>query len=288
MKNTKGRILADETFPLCIVTESESFVDTIERARKALHEAIEIKYFYEGTSTLLIGHETVTATAGDVIVINPYEFHTTVDYGEEKGRYHLFMIPPDVFAEYADGGAELKHRLITGELSFMTKPPVTDRMKALLSAAIEEANQIEAHHRLALRGLMLALFAQLMRNGIEDTSGAPPRSSSARHYMLIEPALRHIRDAYNTHITVEGLAALCSVSKYHFCRVFKSVTGMTVTQYLNDYRLSIAETMLKNTAKPIAEIAWLCGFEDEGYFCRLYKKRFGTSAGKRRENHPKK
>ena len=284
MADTKGQIFADDAFPLCVLTERESFVDTIERARKAVHEAIEIKYFYEGTSTLLIGHETVTAAAGDVIVINPYEFHTTVDYGEEKGRYHLFMIPPDVFAEYADGAAGLKHRLITGELSFMTKPPCTDRIKEILSAAAEEAKGIEPHHRLALRGLMLALFAHLMRSGMKEAPGESPRSSAARHYMLIEPALRYIRDTYTEHITVEGLAALCSVSKYHFCRVFKGVTGMTVTQYLNDYRLRIAETMLKKTAKPITEIAWLCGFEDESYFCRLYKKRFGVSAGRYRES----
>ena len=283
MEETKGRIFADEAFPMQIVTDSASFLDTPERARKAVHEAIEIKYFYEGSSTLLIGRKTVTAEAGDLIVINPYEFHTTVDYGEKKGRYHLFMIPPDVFSEFADDAASLKHRLISGELSFITKPPCTDRIRELLSAAVEEAKGKQAHHRLALRGLMLALAAHLMRGGMHARAEENPRSSTAKSYMLIEPALRHIRDAFAEHITVEGLAALCSVSKYHFSRVFKAVTAMTVTGYLNDYRLSIAETMLKNTAKPIAEIAWLCGFEDESYFCRLYKKRFGISAGRYRE-----
>ena len=284
MPNTKGRILADETFPLCIVTESESFVDTIERARKALHEAIEIKYFYEGTSTLLIGRRTVTARAGDVIVINPYEFHATVDDGKDKGRYHIFMIPPDFFAPIADDLPGLKHKLITGQLSFLSKPTVTARMREILSSAVEEAKNAEPHHRLALRGLILELFAVLMRDGLHAAREEAPRTGTVRHYMLIEPALRHIRDGYATHITVEELATLCSVSKYHFCRTFKSVTGMTVMQYLNDYRLSIADTMLKSTGKPIAEISWLCGFEDEGYFCRLYKKRFGAVASKRREN----
>ena len=283
MKNTKGHIFPDEAFPISIVTERESDVDTIEKARKALHEAIELKYFYEGTSTLLIGRRTVTAKAGDLIVINPYEFHATVDYGKEKGRYHIFMVPPDFFAPFADGLPNFKHKLITGQLSFPTKPQVTDRIKKILSDAAEETKSMDTHHRLALRGLMLELFALLMRQGLQSTSEEAPRTSTVRHYALVEPALRHIRDRYATHMTVEELAALCSVSQYHFCRTFKSVTGMTVMQYLNDYRLSIADTMLKNTDKPVSEIAWLCGFEDESYFCRLYKKRFGTSAGKRRE-----
>lgn len=283
MADTKGRIFADKSFPLCIVTESESGIDTIEGARKALHEAIEIKYFYEGTSTLLIGRQTVTAQAGDLIVINPYEFHATVDDGKEKGRYHIFMIPPDFFASFADDGASLSHRLITGELSFATKPPCDDRIREILARAVDETQAMDAHHRLALRGLMLELFALLMRTGMTATAADAPRSSSARHYTLIEPALRHIRDKYAARLTVEELAALCSVSQYHFCRTFKAVTGMTVMQYLNDYRLSIADTLLQNTAKSISEIAWLCGFEDESYFCRLYKKRFGESAGKRKK-----
>ena len=286
MECEKGRIFADESFPLCVITESESGIDTIERARKALHEAIEIKYFYEGTSTLLIGEKTVTAKAGDIIVINPYEFHATVDYGEQKGRYHIFMIPPDVFMPFADDGAALKHKLITGKLSFPTRPTAPDRIRRILEGAVEEANKMDVHYRLALRGLTMELFAVLMRDGME-TSEEGARDFSARHYALVEPALRHIRDAYETRITVQTLCALCSVSKYHFCRVFKTVTGTTVTQYLNHYRLSIADAMLKNTEKTVSEIAWLCGFEDESYFCRLYKKRFGTSAGKGRAKREK-
>lgn len=63
----------------------------------ALHENVEIKCFYEGTATLLIESQTVRVKAGDVVVINPYEFHATVDTGEEKGKYHLFMLPLDYF-----------------------------------------------------------------------------------------------------------------------------------------------------------------------------------------------
>ena len=64
----------------------------------ALHEDIEIKCFYEGTATLLIESQTVSVKAGDVVVINPYEFHATVDTGEEKGKYNLFMLPLDYFS----------------------------------------------------------------------------------------------------------------------------------------------------------------------------------------------
>ena len=43
-------------------------------------------------------------------------------------------------------------------------------------------------------------------------------------------------------------------------------------EYLRDYRLAIADTLLINTEKSIADIAELCGFESSNYFCRCYKK----------------
>ena len=67
------------------------------------------------------------------------------------------------------------------------------------------------------------------------------------------------------------------VSKYHFCRVFKEVIGMSAIQYLNYYRLKIADALLQSTDKPINEIATAVGFDDTSYFSKLYKKAFGTS-----------
>jgi AraC-like DNA-binding protein len=53
--------------------------------------------------------------------------------------------------------------------------------------------------------------------------------------------------------------------------------GMSAIQYLNSYRLKIAHTMLQSTGVRIREIAYACGFEDVGYFCRLYKRKFGMT-----------
>ena len=50
-------------FPFIISRDVTSWVDNVETVRKALHEAIEIKYFYEGTATLLIGTNTISVQA---------------------------------------------------------------------------------------------------------------------------------------------------------------------------------------------------------------------------------
>ncbi len=282
MKRDHDLIFEDDHFLIRIDPARESGIDKLEDARRALHEAIEIKYFYEGTSTLLIGRKTVVAQAGDVIVINPYEFHATVDYGKEKGKYHLFMISPDFFSEFETELSELRHRLLSGQISFTTLIQNDERLCHVLSLAAEEIQKKAPHYRLALRGLVMELFAHLMRIGIQNAPCDDARKQTAHRYRVIEPALRRIRDGYAEHLSVEELASLCAISKYHFCRIFKSVVGMTALQYINDYRLSIADTLLKNTDHTVLQVAQLCGFEDESYFCRLYKKRFGFTTGKRR------
>ncbi len=281
MAQNNEHFFEDESFPIRLDICRESGIDRVEDARRAIHEAIEIKYFYEGSSTLLLGRNTVVASAGDVVVINPYEFHATVDYGTEKGKYHLLMISPDFFPDVTPEVSDFKRRLLSGQISFCPLFRGNTELSHILSRTVEEVQQKKEGYRVAVHGLMLQLLSHLLRTATETVSPDEARAHAARHYSVVEPALRRIRDGFCERLTVDTLSSLCSVSKYHFCRVFKSVTGMTVMQYVNDYRLTIADTMLKNTNLTIARISGLCGFEDESYFCRCYKKRFGHPAGKR-------
>ena len=86
MKKPEDIYFHDKSFPLLIKRDRVSTVNEVGITIQAIHEAIEIKYFYEGRATLLIGSEAVEAREGDVIIMNPYEFHATVDYSEGRAR----------------------------------------------------------------------------------------------------------------------------------------------------------------------------------------------------------
>ncbi len=250
----------------------------------ALHEEIEIKCFYEGASTLLIGNRTVNVKAGDVVVINPYEFHSTVDCGEDstRGRYHLFMIPLDFLGTIGAGELKLRPLLLSGNKAFKTLFSQDKRLFDLLFRVATECMEQREHYVAAVSGLMLEAFVLLLRQGLCDTGKADRGSDSLRSYHLIEPALRHIRDYYTSPINVDQLAALCNVSKHYFCHVFKTVTQKSAMEYLREYRIKVADVMLTNTDESVSQIAEECGFESVAYFCRAYKRQFGVSPGKRR------
>ena len=239
----------------------------------ALHEELEIKCFYEGSATLLVESKSVSVKAGDVVVINPYEFHATVDVGEEKGAYHLFMLPLDYFS----GVPELNlHRLFFGEgKKFTTLLAGEPRLHGLLMEAAEEIRQGLPGQELMVKSLLMTFFAHLLRSGLEDADSSG--KSSQRLYSVIEPALRCIKNEYPRTMTVEELAGRCKVSKHYFCRVFKSVTKKSAMEYLRDYRLQVANALLSGTDSPVGEIAERCGFESPNYFSRCYKRYYGKS-----------
>jgi len=263
---------------------STSFIAGVGSPSCALHEEIEIKCFYEGASTLLIGNRTVNVKAGDIVVINPYEFHSTVDCGDQsiKGKYHLFMIPLDFFATIGAGDVKLRPLLLSDSKAFKTLFSQDKHLFELLSRVASECMKKEEHYTAAVSGLMLEVLVHLLRCGLCDTGTADRGSDHLRSYHLIEPALRHIRDCYRTPISVDHLATLCNVSKHYFCHIFKTVTQKSAMEYLREYRIKIADVMLSNTDKSVSRIAEECGFESVAYFCRAYKRHFGVSPGKRR------
>ena len=285
MKHLEDINFADESFPIKIITYRSSFINKLDTAASAFHEAVEIKYFYEGESTMIIGSETVHAKVGDVIVINPYEFHTTVDYGKsEQGKYHLFMIGLDFFEGARCSNVNLRRHLLENRVTLKTKISDNDVIKGILDRIVQKYTECGNYSNLAIYGLVAELFAELLNN----TTGANTEiqtKDTLSYYAMIEPALRMIRDGYSGRFDVEELADACRISKFHFCRIFKTVMGMSAIHYLNYHRLKIADTLLKNTDRAVGEIAAMCGFDDASYFSRIYKKHFGLTPKQAKETN---
>ncbi|MBQ3140424.1 MAG: helix-turn-helix domain-containing protein [Clostridia bacterium] len=254
-----------------------SNIDNINDISGVFHEEVEIKFFYEGSSTLLIGKETIVTQPGDVVVINPYEFHSTVDYGESKGIYHLLMVGLDFFDDGGRNCPDLR-QIFTGErTSFQTLIRGNERLGHIITDIVWELNLHKNRYEQVVYGLMQQLFALLLRDYRSAGELELPTAKDIHYYDVIRPAIRKIRKDYAQHIGVDELAAMCNISKYHFCRIFKAVTGTSVVQYQNEYRLQIADVFLKKSNRSISEIAELCGFEDICYFSRCYKKHYGVS-----------
>ena len=96
---------------------------------------------------------------------------------------------------------------------------------------------------------------------------------------LVDEVSRYIDTHLSESISVEDLSNLVHMSKYHFLRKFKDITGVTAHTFITNKRLIRASEMLKN-GQNITQVYQSCGFSDYSAFLRNFKKTFGVSPGK--------
>ncbi len=96
---------------------------------------------------------------------------------------------------------------------------------------------------------------------------------------IIHQTLNFIGDSIDSSITLDMLAKNCSLSKYHFLRVFKKELGLTPHSFIINERINRANTLMQKGVS-ISEAGQLVGFSDQSHFTRNFKKYFGYTPNK--------
>jgi AraC-like DNA-binding protein len=91
-------------------------------------------------------------------------------------------------------------------------------------------------------------------------------------------------EKFATGISPEEVARQINVSYSWFRRVFKQYTCFAPAQYIRELKIQKSKDLLINTSMNSQEIAFEVGFESPEYFCYAFKKRFGKTPTKFREN----
>jgi AraC-like DNA-binding protein/ligand-binding sensor protein len=89
---------------------------------------------------------------------------------------------------------------------------------------------------------------------------------------VIRSALEIIHRDYAKGIALAGLADTLHVNPSYLSSLFRRETGMSFTDYLNNYRVVKSRDLLARTGLPLVEIAALTGFEDQSYFSKTFRK----------------
>ena len=120
--------------------------------------------------------------------------------------------------------------------------------------------------------LMMQLLIQLGRMA----PAAQERSEQT------DPKIRQVLSYINEHLaeelSVDALAQLVYLSRYHFMRLFKAQTGSTVHAYVRQKRLLSAARLIR-AGVPAAKAAADSGFGDYSAFHRAFRESFGVSPG---------
>jgi AraC family transcriptional regulator len=89
--------------------------------------------------------------------------------------------------------------------------------------------------------------------------------------------LDHIHDNPAGDLSLDALADVAALSRFHWHRLFRAVTGETVAQAVRRIRLDKASVALVQTDAPVAEVARSVGYDSADSFARAFREGFGTT-----------
>lgn len=99
-----------------------------------------------------------------------------------------------------------------------------------------------------------------------------------RHYSsYLEGGMRYIQYNYSDNISVEDIAQYVGISRSHLYRIFRENTGLSPNEYLSNYRINEACSLLRKGKLSINQVASSVGYTDALYFSRVFRKLKGVS-----------
>jgi len=90
--------------------------------------------------------------------------------------------------------------------------------------------------------------------------------------LIIKPALEYIQNNCNESISLNNMASLCNISPSYFSKLFKREIKENFASYVNKVKIEKAKELLQNSDAPVINISIDLGFEDCGYFIKVFKK----------------
>lgn len=132
---------------------------------------------------------------------------------------------------------------------------------------------------LILQGKILELLGNL---GKENTSAS--LNQHGKYSVNISDACIYMAANFDKNLTLNDIARVANLSPSFFHSLFKQIKGRTPHEYLLQLRISMGKNLLRNSSKPLAEIALLCGFDSQSYFSYIFKRETGISPNAYRKN----
>lgn len=104
-----------------------------------------------------------------------------------------------------------------------------------------------------------------------------------KHTEAMHKVKEHMNYNYARKITLEETAALVGYSPAYFSRIFKDEMGITFKEALNGIRIERSKSLLLSSNASIAEVCSMVGFNDQSYYCKVFKRLSGVTPDKFRK-----
>ena len=234
------------------------------------HPEYELVYVEATTGIRHVGQHISSFMGSDLVLIGSNIPHLNFDYGL-KTEYHQIVV-------------QLKENFLgdafneTPELKLIQQLFDKAYLGLSFAGATKEAvaKKLQHMHKLYHFKQLLCLLEilQMLATSHEVTE-LNEQDTSIKLFLndkiRMGAVYKYIHANYNETPDVNKVAASVHLSTPAFCRYFKKQTKMTFTEFVNQYKITQAKTLLLQD-KNISEVCYEVGFESLSYFNKLFKK----------------
>lgn len=236
------------------------------------HEQLELLYFAEGQAAIECGLRSFQVAPGDLVVVNSNELHAGAS--SNAVRYYVVIIDISLLQSSFPDSCDLKYinPISRNHILFQNKIAGDEEINRCLREIVAENSAREPAYELSIKSYIYRMLTILLRKYVVKVLTATEYRSRVKNLERLREVLKYIAQNFTRNLGVEDLARLAHLSVYHFCRIFKTVTGRSVVDYINYKRVNYAEKLLKTTDRSVTEVALAAGFNDSNYFSRVFRK----------------
>ena len=124
------------------------------------------------------------------------------------------------------------------------------------------------------------LASYLKENRLNEENA---RSINETDLQALDELTHYMDEHYSFNITLQTLSTIACMSESKMKKLFKSVYNMSITEYIQRKRISVAEHMLIQTDLTIAEISRIVGYSNPSRLIEIFKRYYGFTPSKYRE-----
>ena len=273
----------DHEFPLLV----KLFRYTSRRHTRGAtwHERLELFIPLDGPARFRMGEQEVELERGDLLVVDNLKLHHVVDFPGFDTRVIVISFLPEFV--YSLGSPSHDYAFLLPFYSKVQRRPHLLRSEDAAAGSVYQAlaRLLECYsgadelpfHQAGCKAYLLEMLYHL---------AAHFRGSELLRWEFMRQQERSLRlkklfDHINGHaaerLSVAAAAGLAGMSQPQFMKTFKRVAGVTLVAYLNHVRLTNAARMLRESDRPIAEVATTAGFADQSYLDKRFKRAFGCT-----------
>ncbi len=240
-----------------------------------LHENYEVQFFLEGDAICFINDQRHELKPQDVIIIPPKATHFNKVSDKKPYRRFIFWITRDFLDQMIENDPvygyfldEVEKKHYIWHFTSVEFNSIQARLVSLLESMHSNAYGHEALVSLSVQALVLKL-----NQGIHEIDH-PFVLQEDRS--LNEMILDYIQAHLNEDLSLEKIASVFFVSKYHISHLFKSEMGISLHQFVIKKRLEqVRISILAN--EELSKAIEAAGFGNYSSFFRAFQKEFGMS-----------